>query len=88
MTIAIVLIIAYLLGALPTSYIVVNRLTGRDIRTLGDGNPGMMNVWDSVGLLAALIVGVGDSDGVRYRGSVLGTVVDSDRDSVVVVARI
>ena len=60
MAIAIVLIIAYLLGSLPTSYIVANRMTGRDIRDLGDGNPGMMNVWDSVGLLAALIVGVGD----------------------------
>ncbi len=60
MTLAIVLVVAYLLGALPTSYIVVHRLTGRDIRELGDGNPGMMNVWDSVGLTAALIVGFGD----------------------------
>lgn len=60
MTLAIVLVVAYLLGALPTSYIVVHRLTGRDIRDLGNGNPGMMNVWDSVGVSAALVVGFGD----------------------------
>jgi glycerol-3-phosphate acyltransferase PlsY len=59
-TLVIVLVVSYLLGALPTSYIVVHRLTGRDIRDLGDGNPGMMNVWDSVGVSAALIVGFGD----------------------------
>jgi len=59
-TLAIVLVVAYLLGALPTSYIVVHRLTGRDIRDLGNGNPGMMNVWDSVGVSAALVVGFGD----------------------------
>jgi acyl phosphate:glycerol-3-phosphate acyltransferase len=59
-TLVIVLAISYLLGAIPTSYIVVHRLTGRDIRDLGDGNPGMMNVWDSVGLPAALVVGFGD----------------------------
>ena len=60
MTLVIVLAISYLLGAIPTSYIVVHHLTGRDIRDLGDGNPGMMNVWDSVGLPAALVVGFGD----------------------------
>lgn len=60
MTLVIVLVISYLLGAIPTSYIVVHRLTGRDIRDLGTGNPGMMNVWDSVGLPAAMVVGFGD----------------------------
>jgi glycerol-3-phosphate acyltransferase PlsY len=59
-TLVIVLVISYLLGAIPTSYIVVHYLTGRDIRNLGTGNPGMMNVWDSVGLPAALVVGFGD----------------------------
>lgn len=60
MTLVILLVISYLLGAIPTSYIVVHRITGRDIRDLGSGNPGMMNVWDSVGLPAALVVGFGD----------------------------
>ena len=49
MTLAGILLAAYLIGSFPTSYIVVYRLTGRDIRTMGSGNPGAMNVWDSVG---------------------------------------
>ncbi|HET6690337.1 MAG TPA: glycerol-3-phosphate acyltransferase [Miltoncostaeaceae bacterium] len=60
MTLAVVIVTAYLLGSVPMSYIVVYRMTGRDIRTLGDGNPGTMNVWHSVGLRAALIVAAGD----------------------------
>src|SRR5690606_4027242 len=59
-TLAIVIVTAYLLGSVPTSYIVVYRLTGRDIRTLGDGNPGTMNVWQNVGFWPAFLVAVGD----------------------------
>lgn len=61
MTLAIVLVVSYVIGSVPTSYIVAHRLTGRDIRQMGDGNPGMMNVWDSVGFWAALVVGLGDA---------------------------
>lgn len=60
MTITIALAVAYLLGSIPTSYIVVYLWTGRDIRTIGNGNPGMMNVWDNVGLRPAVLVGLGD----------------------------
>ena len=60
MTLAVVLIAAYLIGSIPTSYLVVYRVTGRDIRSIGSGNPGAMNVLDSVGVMPALIVGVGD----------------------------
>lgn len=56
MTLAGVLLVAYLIGSFPTSYIVVYRLTGRDIRTMGSGNPGAMNVWDSVGAGPAALV--------------------------------
>ena len=35
MTLAVVIVTAYLLGSFPTSYIVVHQLTGRDIRTMG-----------------------------------------------------
>lgn len=59
-TLAMVLATAYLLGSIPTAYIVVHRVTGRDIRSIGNGNPGTMNVWDSVGLKPAIVVGVGD----------------------------
>lgn len=60
MTLPIALAVAYLLGAIPTSYIVVYLFTGRDVRTIGNGNPGTMNVWDNVGWLSAVIVGLGD----------------------------
>lgn len=60
MTLALVLLIAYFVGSIPTSYLVAYRLTGRDIRTLGNGNPGTMNVWDTVGLRAAAVVAIGD----------------------------
>jgi glycerol-3-phosphate acyltransferase PlsY len=59
-TLAIVLVIAYLLGSFPTSYLVVHLITGRDIRQFGSGNPGTMNVLDSVSRRAAVIVGVAD----------------------------
>jgi glycerol-3-phosphate acyltransferase PlsY len=81
-TLALVLIVAYLLGSIPTSYIVVYRITGRDIRTMGTGNPGTMNVWDSVGFKAALVVGIGDickgmaAVGVAYLAGL------DDRDAV------
>jgi glycerol-3-phosphate acyltransferase PlsY len=60
-TLLIVLVLAYVIGSIPTSYIVAHRLTGRDIREMGDGNPGMMNVWDSVGFWPAFVVGWGDA---------------------------
>lgn len=60
MTLAIVLVMAYLLGSIPTSYIVVHYVTGRDIRTIGNRNPGVMNVLDNVGTWAALAVAAGD----------------------------
>ncbi len=60
MTLAIVLVMAYLLGSIPTSYIVVHYVTGRDVRTIGNRNPGVMNVLDNVGVKAALAVAGGD----------------------------
>ncbi len=40
----IIIIIAYLLGNISTSYIVAKRLAGVDIRTQGSGNAGSTNV--------------------------------------------
>lgn len=60
MTLPIAFAVAYLLGAIPTSYIVVFLTTGRDIRSVGNGNPGTMNVWDNVGPRSAVLVGLGD----------------------------
>lgn len=49
------LIISYLLGSIPMSYLVTQFATGKDIRTLGSGNPGATNVWRSVGKTAGLL---------------------------------
>lgn len=40
----IVVIISYLIGSIPTGYIVVKAKTGQDIRTIGSGSTGATNV--------------------------------------------
>lgn len=44
MELIIAIIIAYLIGSIPTGYIVVKLFTGQDIRTLGSGSTGATNV--------------------------------------------
>ncbi len=56
MEIALALIIAYLLGSIPTAYLVTRRLTGKDIRQMGGGNVGGLNTFREVGTLPALCV--------------------------------
>ena len=60
MELALVLGVAYLLGSVPSAYLVVRRLTGEDIRRIGSGNPGTMNVRDHIGFKSALLVGALD----------------------------
>lgn len=61
MTITMILATAYLLGSIPAAYIVAFIWTGgRDIHHIGDGNPGVMNVWDNLGFTPALITAAGD----------------------------
>jgi len=55
-----VLLGAYLLGSIPTAYIVARIVAGMDIRRLGDGNVGAKNTLESVGRLAGLVVAVAD----------------------------
>jgi glycerol-3-phosphate acyltransferase PlsY len=55
-----VVIIAYLLGSIPSAYIVTRIVTGKDIRKLGGGNAGTLNVYDEVGKAAGLVVGFFD----------------------------
>ncbi|MEA2086185.1 MAG: glycerol-3-phosphate acyltransferase [Chloroflexota bacterium] len=50
----------YLLGSIPTAYIVSRRVTGKDIRRLGGGNVGGLNAYREVGALPALAVGLVD----------------------------
>lgn len=56
----IIIIIAYLLGNISTSYIVAKRLAGVDIRTQGSGNAGSTNVLRTLGKKAGALTFGGD----------------------------
>jgi len=55
------IILAYLIGSFPTSFILARMLKGIDIRDVGSGNAGATNVLRSVGKLPALITLVVDT---------------------------
>jgi glycerol-3-phosphate acyltransferase PlsY len=56
----IAVVLAYLLGSIPSAYIVTHLAVGRDIRRLGGGNVGGLNVLREVGLRAAAAAGLTD----------------------------
>ena len=47
---------SYLLGSVPTAYLVVKFLRGEDIRELGSKNVGALNAYHQVGVLGSLLV--------------------------------
>ena len=53
---ALAVLVAYLIGAFPTGYLVVKQMTGQDIRTIGSGGTGATNVRRVAGGKAALFV--------------------------------
>lgn len=53
---ALVVVLGYVVGAIPFAYLVVRLLTGRDIRTLGSGNVGVMNTVRQAGMPAGILV--------------------------------
>jgi glycerol-3-phosphate acyltransferase PlsY len=55
-----VLLGAYLLGSIPSAYLVARFVAGVDIRQVGDGNVGTKNTFESVGWLPGLVVGAAD----------------------------
>ena len=55
MTLLLWLIAAYLLGAVPSSYLIARLVKGIDIRKYGSGNPGATNVYRVVGPAAGVI---------------------------------
>lgn len=57
---ALALLIGYLLGSLPFA-LWISRLRGVDILSVGSGNPGMTNVWRTLGWKPALPVAVLDT---------------------------
>ena len=50
------LVVCYVLGSIPTAYLLVNWTTHVDIRTVGSGNVGATNTARAAGLWAGLIV--------------------------------
>ncbi|MFQ5942293.1 MAG: glycerol-3-phosphate acyltransferase [Anaerolineales bacterium] len=54
-------IAGYLLGSIPIAWIVAKLVTGKDLRTLGSGNVGVMNVAISVTRWAGLLVFLGEA---------------------------
>jgi len=56
----VVVIIGYLLGSMPSAYIVTRIVTGKDIRQMGSGNVGGLNTFRKVGSKPALVVGLVD----------------------------
>ncbi|TET26183.1 MAG: hypothetical protein E3J67_02215 [Dehalococcoidia bacterium] len=56
----IVALIGYLLGSIPSAYIATRLVKGKDIRKLGGGNVGGLNVFREVGPWPALAAGLTD----------------------------
>ena len=56
----IVVVIGYLLGSIPSAYITTRLVMGEDIRKLGGGNIGGLNVFREVGIWPAVMVGIVD----------------------------
>ena len=52
----IMLLGAYLLGSIPTAYLLVRSSSGEDLRFLGDGNLGAKNAYESAGRFIGLSV--------------------------------
>jgi glycerol-3-phosphate acyltransferase PlsY len=56
----IAIVLGYLLGSIPTAYIATRVATGKDVRRLGGGNVGGLNVYREVGIIPAAVVGIVD----------------------------
>jgi glycerol-3-phosphate acyltransferase PlsY len=56
----IALVLGYLLGSIPTAYMVTRLVKGKDIRQLGGSNVGTFNVFREVGLWPSLVVAIVD----------------------------
>jgi len=57
---ALAIVIGYLLGSIPSAYIVTRLVRSKDIRELGGGNVGGLNVFREVGIWSAVVVAIID----------------------------
>jgi len=55
-----VFLLAYLMGAFPTGYLIVRAFTGTDVRRVGSGRTGGTNVLRSAGPMPAVLTVLGD----------------------------
>lgn len=55
------LVLAYLVGSIPSGFLVIKAVTGKDIRQYGSGNIGMANAYRVGGAIPALLVLLGDA---------------------------
>ncbi len=53
-------VIGYLLGSIPSAYIAGRVAAGKDVRRLGGGNVGGLNLYREVGALPAALAGIAD----------------------------
>jgi glycerol-3-phosphate acyltransferase PlsY len=60
-TVAIVIVVGYLIGSIPVANLVATRRAQVDLRDVGDRNPGFWNARETLGKRAAIPVFVGDS---------------------------
>lgn len=56
----IAVVLGYLLGSIPSAYIATRVAMGKDVRQLGGGNVGGLNVYREVGIIPAVVVGIVD----------------------------
>jgi len=61
MKIFILFVISYLCGSISFAFLFTYFLTGKDIRKIGDGNPGAANVARNVGKIWGIMVWAGDT---------------------------
>ena len=54
------IILAYLLGSIPSAYLLVKLVKGQDIRTLGSGNVGALNVYQQLGVAGGALILMAD----------------------------